>query len=38
MTQELVTVRKSVLGPPRGSIARERAAIIGAFDLLFTGF
>ncbi len=38
MTQELVTVRKSVLGPPRASIAGERAAIIGALDLLFTGF
>ncbi|MDP2409419.1 MAG: CcdB family protein [Pseudolabrys sp.] len=38
MTQELVTVRKSVLGQPHGSIAGERAAIIAALDLLFTGF
>jgi len=38
VTQELVTVRKSVLGDPRGSIAHERDAVIGALDLLFTGF
>jgi len=38
VTQELVTVRKSVLGNPRGSIASERDAVIGALDLLFTGF
>lgn len=38
ITQELVTVRKSVLGPVCGSIATERDAIIGALDLLFTGF
>jgi len=38
IAQELVTVRKSVLGDPRGSIAAERDALIGALDLLFTGF
>src|SRR5262245_33922427 len=38
VTQELVTVRKSVLGNPRGSIANDRDAVIGALDLLFTGF
>jgi toxin CcdB len=38
ITQEIVTVRKSVLGQPRASIARERDKIIGALDLLFTGF
>ncbi|SRR6266567_7263283 len=38
VAQELVTVRKSVLGNPRGSIATARDAIIAALDLLFTGF
>jgi len=38
ITQELVTVRRSVLGQTRGSIAGERDAIIAALDLLFTGF
>jgi toxin CcdB len=38
ITQELVTVRKSVLGRPLGSIAAERDKIIAALDLLFTGF
>ncbi len=38
VTQEIVTVRKSVLVAPRGSIASARDAIIGALDLLFTGF
>lgn len=38
ITQELVTVRKSVLGPVRASVAKERHAIIAALDLLFTGF
>jgi toxin CcdB len=38
IAQELVTVRKSVLGDPRGSIASERDALFGALDLLFTGF
>ena len=38
ITQEIVTVRKSVLGKPRGSIALERDKIIGALDMLFTGF
>jgi toxin CcdB len=38
VAQELVTVRKSVLGTPRGSIAGARDAVIAALDLLFTGF
>jgi toxin CcdB len=38
IAQELVTVRKSALGNPRGSIAGARDAIIGALDLLLTGF
>jgi toxin CcdB len=38
IAQELVTVRKSVLGGARGSIAGARDAIIAALDLLFTGF
>ena len=38
VTQELVTVRRSVLGDARGSIAGARDAIIAALDLLFTGF
>ncbi len=38
VAQELVTVRKSVLGNPRASIAGDRNAIIAALDLLFTGF
>jgi toxin CcdB len=38
MVQELVTVRKSVLGNPRASIVKERNAIIAALDMLFTGF
>jgi toxin CcdB len=38
VAQELVTVRKSVLGNPRASIASDRDAIIAALDLLFTGF
>jgi toxin CcdB len=38
ITQELVTVRRSVLGQTRGSIAGERDSIIAALDLLFTGF
>jgi toxin CcdB len=37
MTQEIVTVRKSVLGKPQGSIAPDRDKIIAALDLLFTG-
>jgi toxin CcdB len=36
--QELVTVRKSLLREPSGSIAEHRDAIIRALDLLFTGF
>jgi len=38
ITQEIVTVRKSVLGKTHASIARERDKIIGALDMLFTGF
>jgi toxin CcdB len=38
IAQELVTVRKSALGPPRGSLAGERDRIIAALDVLFTGF
>src|SRR5262245_59490815 len=38
MAQELVTVRKSILGDPRASAAGERDAIMAALDLLFTGF
>jgi toxin CcdB len=37
IAQEVVTVRKSVLGKPCGSIANERDKIIAALDLLFTG-
>src|SRR5438309_10031479 len=36
VTQELVTVRKSVLGQARGSAGGERDAIIAAVDLLFS--
>jgi toxin CcdB len=38
IAQEIVTVRKSVLGETRGSVASERDKIIGALDLLFTGY
>lgn len=38
ITQEIVTVRKSVLGSALASIARDRDTIIAALDLLFTGF
>jgi len=38
IAQELVTVRKSVLGVPRGSLGHERDHIIAALDMLFTGF
>jgi toxin CcdB len=38
ITQEIVTVRKSVLGKPHASIAAERDKIISALDMLFTGF
>jgi toxin CcdB len=38
ITQELVTVRKSVLGEPSGSLGHERDKIIAALDMLFTGF
>jgi toxin CcdB len=38
IAQEIVTVRKSVLGGSCGSLAHERDRIIAALDLLFTGF
>jgi toxin CcdB len=38
VTQELVTIRKSVLGKPAGSIAEHRDAVVRALDILFTGF
>lgn len=38
IAQELVTVRKSVLGTALGSLGHERDHIIAALDLLFTGF
>ena len=38
IAQELVTIRKSALGAPRGSLAGERDRIIAALDVLFTGF
>jgi toxin CcdB len=38
VTQELVAVRKNVLGPGLGTLIQERDKIIAALDLLFTGF
>jgi toxin CcdB len=38
IAQEIVTIRKSVLGAVRGSAAGARDQIIAALDLLFTGF
>jgi len=38
IAQEIVTVRKSALRNPVGSLAAERDRIIAALDLLFTGF
>jgi hypothetical protein len=38
IAQELVAVRKSVLGTVCGSLCHERDHIIAALDLLFTGF
>jgi hypothetical protein len=37
IAQELLTVRKSDLGAPRGSLHQQRDHIIAALDLLFTG-
>ena len=37
IAQEIVTVRKSVLGEPHGSIGHERDKIIAALDMVFTG-
>jgi toxin CcdB len=38
IAQEIVTVRKSALQNPVGSLTAERDKIIAALDLLFTGF
>jgi toxin CcdB len=38
VAQELVTVRKNLLGNPCASVAGARDAIIAALDLLFAGF
>jgi toxin CcdB len=38
IAQELTTVRTSMLGEARSSIASDRDKIIAALDLLFTGF
>ncbi len=38
ITQEIVTLRKSVLGKPHASIAAERDKVISALDMLFAGF
>jgi toxin CcdB len=38
IAQEIVTIRKGVLGQPRASVAAERDKIIAALDMLFTGF
>jgi len=38
MTQEVVAVRKAVLGATHGSVASERDKIVAALDLLFIGF
>lgn len=38
IAQELVTVRRSALGLPQGSVAEDRDKVIAALDLLFTGF
>jgi toxin CcdB len=35
--QELAAIPARELGELRGSLARQRAAIVGALDLLFTG-
>ncbi len=37
-TNELAAVEKVDLGPPLGSVAHHRDAIVRALDLLFTGF
>ena len=37
IAQEMVTVRKSALGKPCGSVASERDKIVAALDLLFAG-
>jgi toxin CcdB len=38
IAQEIVTVRKGVLGATRGSLTHERDHIVAALDLLFSGF
>jgi toxin CcdB len=37
LAPELLTVRKSQLGAPRGSVSDQRDQIIAALDMLFTG-
>jgi len=37
IAQELVTVRKSGLGEPHGSLGHERDKIIAALEMLFAG-
>jgi toxin CcdB len=38
IAQEIVTVRKSLLGKSRASIAKDRDKVAAALDLAFTGF
>jgi toxin CcdB len=38
IAQEIVTVRRSLLGATHGSLGHERDKIIAALDMLFTGF
>ena len=38
ITQEIVTLRKNVLGKTLASIASDRDKIVNALDMLFTGF
>ena len=38
LVPEIVTVRKSMLGATRASVAGERHNLVRALDLLFTGF
>ncbi len=37
-TNELAAVDKTELGPPVGSVAAHRDAVVRALDLVFTGF
>ncbi len=38
IAQELVTIRRNVLGEPCASLSLDRDKIIAALDMLFTGF